>query len=150
MDAIQPSPARHQKLPSAGYLWHQCCPSWHLCPLPHNAGYRGSAGYSGETHFNVEVVSSRFEGLTSIKRHRLVYQILEAEMRRCGWRGGCLCFTGCCQILEAEMHRLGGESEWVAWLALVRFACLAVMVAVCRRLGVATARMRGMLPTCSF
>ncbi|KAI7840397.1 hypothetical protein COHA_005898 [Chlorella ohadii] len=46
-----------------------------------HAGYRGSAGYSGETHFNVEVVSSRFEGLTSIKRHRLVYQILEAEMR---------------------------------------------------------------------
>lgn len=48
------------------------------------AGYRGSAQYSGETHFNVEVVSSRFEGLTSIKRHRLVYQILEAEMRRSG------------------------------------------------------------------
>ncbi len=60
------------------------CPSGaHLRPSATScAGYRGSAGYSGETHFNVEVVSSRFEGLTSIKRHRLVYQILEAEMRR--------------------------------------------------------------------
>lgn len=62
-------------------------------PSPHppcchtSPGYRGSAGYSGETHFNVEVVSSRFEGLTSIKRHRLVYQILDEEMRR--WGAGC-------------------------------------------------------------
>jgi stress-induced morphogen len=45
------------------------------------AGHRGSASYSGETHFNLELVSPRFEGLTSIKRHRLVYQILEQEMR---------------------------------------------------------------------
>ena len=45
------------------------------------AGHRGSASYSGETHFNLELVSSCFEGLTSIKRHRLVYQILEEEMR---------------------------------------------------------------------
>ncbi|EFN56446.1 hypothetical protein CHLNCDRAFT_48758 [Chlorella variabilis] len=46
-----------------------------------HGGYRGSATYSGETHFNVEVVSARFEGLTSIKRHRLVYQILDDELR---------------------------------------------------------------------
>lgn len=44
-------------------------------------GYRGRAGYSGETHFDVAVVSPRFEGLTSIKRHRLVYQLLEEELR---------------------------------------------------------------------
>lgn len=49
-------------------------------PLP-PAGYRGNASYSGETHFNVEVVSGRFEGLTSIKRHRLVYKVLEEELR---------------------------------------------------------------------
>ncbi|KAL4448201.1 hypothetical protein ABPG75_005420 [Micractinium tetrahymenae] len=46
-----------------------------------HAGYKGSAGYSGETHFTVEVVSARFEGLTSIKRHRLVYGILAEELR---------------------------------------------------------------------
>lgn len=59
-------------------------PSPHPPCHPTSPGYRGSAGYSGETHFNVEVVSSRFEGLTSIKRHRLVYQILDEEMRRWG------------------------------------------------------------------
>lgn len=46
-----------------------------------HGGYRGRAGYSGETHFTIEVVSQRFEGLTSIKRHRLVYGILDQEMR---------------------------------------------------------------------
>ncbi|PSC67797.1 sufE chloroplastic mitochondrial [Micractinium conductrix] len=46
-----------------------------------HGGYRGSASYSGETHFTVEVVSPRFEGLTSIKRHRLVYGILKEELR---------------------------------------------------------------------
>ncbi|GAB4817263.1 hypothetical protein N2152v2_004309 [Parachlorella kessleri] len=40
----------------------------------------GSAAGKGETHFTVEIVSPKFEGLTSIKRHRLVYQILDAEM----------------------------------------------------------------------
>jgi stress-induced morphogen len=49
--------------------------------LPRPAGYRGSASYSGETHFNLEVVSAEFEGLTSLKRHRLIYQILEEELR---------------------------------------------------------------------
>lgn len=46
-----------------------------------HAAYKGKAGYSGETHFSVEVVSARFEGLSSIKRHRLVYQILDEEMK---------------------------------------------------------------------
>lgn len=30
---------------------------------------------SAETHFRVTVVSSEFEGLTSIKRHQLVYKV---------------------------------------------------------------------------
>ena len=34
----------------------------------------GKAGGSGETHFIIEAVSAEFEGLTLIKRHRLVYQ----------------------------------------------------------------------------
>ena len=51
-------------------------------PRPHPpAGFKGSAGYSGETHFNVVVVSPRFQGLTSIKRHRLVYAVLAEELR---------------------------------------------------------------------
>lgn len=38
-----------------------------------HAGHAGShftAGKGGETHFQVEVVSPKFDGLTSIKRHR--------------------------------------------------------------------------------
>lgn len=45
-----------------------------------HSGFRGKAGYSGETHFVVEIVSPKFEGLTSIKRHRLVYKIIDEEM----------------------------------------------------------------------
>ena len=45
-----------------------------------HGGFRGTASYSGETHFTIEVVSPRFEGLTSIKRHRLVYSIIDEEM----------------------------------------------------------------------
>jgi len=40
----------------------------------------GSAGASGETHFVIEIVSDKFSGLTSIKRHRLVYSIIDEEM----------------------------------------------------------------------
>lgn len=45
-----------------------------------HGGYKGNANYSGETHFMVEVVSEKFEGLSSLKRHRLVYQIIDKEM----------------------------------------------------------------------
>ena len=89
-------------------------PSEHLLPCsPAPAGYRGSAGYSGETHFNVEVVSSRFEGLTSIKRHRLVYQILEAEMRRCGCSSVCVCaFPRCAADAHVCYHALNRIWRW--------------------------------------
>ncbi len=30
---------------------------------------------AGETHFRLSVVSSEFEGLTTIKRHKLVYKV---------------------------------------------------------------------------
>lgn len=42
----------------------------------------GVAKGTGETHFSMEITSSKFEGLTSIKRHRLVYSILEEEMSK--------------------------------------------------------------------
>ena len=45
-----------------------------------HADRMGSAGASGETHFAIEVVSDKFSGLTSIKRHRLVYSIIDEEM----------------------------------------------------------------------
>jgi len=31
---------------------------------------------AGETHFRMSVVSQEFEGLTTIKRHKLVYQVI--------------------------------------------------------------------------
>jgi BolA protein len=34
-----------------------------------------------ETHFKVVIVSARFEGLSPVKRHQLVYETLAAEMR---------------------------------------------------------------------
>jgi BolA-like protein 1 len=40
----------------------------------------GGASGSGETHFTIEIVSAAFEGLSSLKRHRLVYKILGEEM----------------------------------------------------------------------
>jgi len=35
-----------------------------------------------ETHFKVVVVSDRFEGLPSVRRHQLVYSALAEEMKR--------------------------------------------------------------------
>ncbi|KAG2426286.1 hypothetical protein HXX76_013043 [Chlamydomonas incerta] len=39
----------------------------------------GKAGGPGETHFKVELVSEAFEGLTQVKRQRMVYQLLADE-----------------------------------------------------------------------
>ena len=40
-----------------------------------HAGARETDSPSGETHFRVALVSPEFEGLPTIKRHRLVYQV---------------------------------------------------------------------------
>ena len=40
-----------------------------------HAGSRMQAGYSGETHFRVDVTSSAFQGLKTLKQHRLVYDV---------------------------------------------------------------------------
>eukprot|EP00271_Cylindrocystis_brebissonii_P011956 TRINITY_DN29990_c0_g1_i1.p1 TRINITY_DN29990_c0_g1~~TRINITY_DN29990_c0_g1_i1.p1 ORF type:complete len:435 (-),score=66.08 TRINITY_DN29990_c0_g1_i1:288-1592(-) len=42
-----------------------------------HAGVRGAA--SAETHFNVKVVTPAFAGLSTIKRHRMVYALLQEE-----------------------------------------------------------------------
>ncbi|KAJ7541481.1 hypothetical protein O6H91_10G061500 [Diphasiastrum complanatum] len=45
-----------------------------------HAGHAGVQGSSGETHFNLKVVSSKFEGRSLVKRHRLVYELLQEEL----------------------------------------------------------------------
>lgn len=47
-----------------------------------HAGHRGAVemlreGFSRETHFRVEVVSDKFQGLNQVKRQRLVYQVCD-------------------------------------------------------------------------
>lgn len=47
-----------------------------------HAGHAGIGGrISGETHFNVRVVSEEFEGKSLVKRHRLVYELLQDELQ---------------------------------------------------------------------
>lgn len=45
-----------------------------------HAGHVG-ARPEGETHFNVEIVSAHFAGLTRVARQRLVHRVLEAELQ---------------------------------------------------------------------
>jgi BolA family transcriptional regulator, general stress-responsive regulator len=45
-----------------------------------HAGHAG-AHPRGESHFRVEVVSAAFNGLTRVARQRLVYGLLEAELK---------------------------------------------------------------------
>ncbi|KAI0502408.1 hypothetical protein KFK09_017357 [Dendrobium nobile] len=44
-----------------------------------HAGIQGST--SGETHFKVRVVSEEFDGKSMVKRHRLVYDLLQDELQ---------------------------------------------------------------------
>lgn len=47
-----------------------------------HAGHAGVRGHeNGETHFNVRVVSSEFEGKSLVKRHRIVYALLQDELQ---------------------------------------------------------------------
>lgn len=42
----------------------------------HHAGHSG-AGDAVETHFRIEIVSHKFDGITRVARHRLVYAALQ-------------------------------------------------------------------------
>lgn len=44
-----------------------------------HAGHAGSPG-TGESHFEVEVTSASFSGLSKVARQRAVYQVLREEM----------------------------------------------------------------------
>lgn len=46
-----------------------------------HAGHAGVKGTDGETHFNVKVVSEEFEGKSLVKRHRLIYGLLQDELQ---------------------------------------------------------------------
>ncbi|KAL3508324.1 hypothetical protein ACH5RR_027725 [Cinchona calisaya] len=46
-----------------------------------HAGHAGVRGSDGETHFNVQVVSEDFEGKSLVKRHRLIYSLLQEELQ---------------------------------------------------------------------
>jgi BolA protein len=35
----------------------------------------------GETHFRVMIVASGFQGITRVERHRLVYEVLDGELK---------------------------------------------------------------------
>lgn len=51
-----------------------------------HAGHSGNPSGSpdAETHFRVEVVSEEFEGKTLVARHRLVYSLLDEEIKEKG------------------------------------------------------------------
>lgn len=46
-----------------------------------HAGHAGVRGNDGETHFNLKIVSEEFEGKSLVKRHRLVYGLLQEELQ---------------------------------------------------------------------
>ncbi|XP_038897655.1 sufE-like protein 1, chloroplastic/mitochondrial [Benincasa hispida] len=46
-----------------------------------HAGHAGVKGSDGETHFNLKVVSKEFEGKSLVKRHRLIYNLLQDELQ---------------------------------------------------------------------
>ncbi|KAK9209935.1 hypothetical protein WN944_002304 [Citrus x changshan-huyou] len=46
-----------------------------------HAGHAGVGGSDGETHFNVKIVSKEFEGRSLVKRHRLIYDLLQEELQ---------------------------------------------------------------------
>uniref|UniRef100_A0A1J3K7T9 SufE-like protein, chloroplastic n=1 Tax=Noccaea caerulescens TaxID=107243 RepID=A0A1J3K7T9_NOCCA len=46
-----------------------------------HAAVRASAGSDGETHFNVRIVSDGFQGKSLVKRHRMIYDLLQEELQ---------------------------------------------------------------------
>ena len=47
-----------------------------------HAGHAGADGTGSGTHFRVRIASPRFEGLTRVARHRLVYDALHDFVAR--------------------------------------------------------------------
>lgn len=49
----------------------------------HHAGMRGASNVK-ESHFRLEIISDKFSGLNQPSRHRLVYQLLDDELKNKG------------------------------------------------------------------
>ncbi|KAH3666627.1 hypothetical protein WICMUC_005611 [Wickerhamomyces mucosus] len=49
----------------------------------HHAGLRGATNVT-ESHFRIEIVSDKFEGLKLPNRHRLIYNLLDEEIKEKG------------------------------------------------------------------
>lgn len=54
----------------------------HLVVTDDSAQHAGHAGAREGRHFSVQIVSSRFEALPRLKRHRLVYDALHSLIPR--------------------------------------------------------------------
>ncbi|KAF8305582.1 bola-like protein [Clavulina sp. PMI_390] len=46
----------------------------------HHAAMKAPGAATGETHFNIKVVSEVFSGKTTMQRHRLIYGALSEEL----------------------------------------------------------------------
>ncbi|KAJ7975357.1 SufE-like protein chloroplastic-like [Quillaja saponaria] len=47
-----------------------------------HAGHSAMKGSTGqETHFNLKIISPKFDGQTLVKRHRMVYDLLADELQ---------------------------------------------------------------------
>lgn len=46
-----------------------------------HAGHAAVSDEARETHFNVKIVSSKFEGRSLVKRHRFIYDLLQEELQ---------------------------------------------------------------------
>ena len=53
-----------------------------------NESHMHAVPAGSETHFKVVIVSSRFEGLSSVRRHQLVYGALAEELAKKTVHGG--------------------------------------------------------------
>jgi len=53
-----------------------------------NESHMHSVPKGSETHFKVVVVSEKFEGLSAVKRHQLVYGALQEELSKKPVHGG--------------------------------------------------------------
>ncbi|QPK63721.1 BolA family transcriptional regulator [Methylomonas sp. LL1] len=49
--------------------------------IDHSAAHAGHAGNKGGGHYNVTLVSEKFEGKSLVQRHQLIYQILGDMMK---------------------------------------------------------------------
>lgn len=47
----------------------------------HHQGHTGYRGDNGGSHFSIRIISKQFNSLSKVARHRLIYQLLDTEMK---------------------------------------------------------------------